>query len=759
MFIANLLLGHVKCTPAYLYKMLCKSGDSNRNKEGGLGKAFQKKTRIPLVDQAFVIDDLNKTVAVRNIHKLYELAKIYKSGDFLKANNNKYAICLALIVFLERSTAKDEKGVKTNLTYTSTALDELAELYKAGGPLDDVAIKKLKLPISMLIQRKKIAYSAMLGSSAVPKEKITVIDPLARQTNSRHTFLSVTLQAEVATAASGKKVDAKSDSKSDSKQPANTQFIQKKCVQRRIATFEAHNGTLMELYVGPHQPTMLVVKSIDEFTDLLSEKLEFKSFDDSETLKAWAGEGFPGAAEIDIGSIDVAENDYHLGNGGRRADGSVVRIDFDMTNGETTYRIKDNGFGYVGCKKPQRIHGTTYEELGSLDWTQGYNFHEDDLTGLPILPNVHTKTFTDYEWSEHYAPSNWWTSCTKFPYGLELKVIALQKQDRYLKTKFRSMLEKIILPQEVYQAIADHHPFETEDRQALMKFRAERRARWRDKAIKTEGFLPFMQSEGQAALAELKQRLQNFINKRRDIINPGDEKRIKRIMSQYDANFQEYVATLPKPEVSKAVQKQDDKKVDDRQDVAAPRAIITSLPQPLSGAAVQKLSPVAEGDEKKLVVVPQKSKHEIVTSLLISMHGTGLMEEIVKKKALQSAYFNREINKLTLEQLQYLNEVMNKVQNGLCKDEYFDVIRTERTNCLGGGNTKTWRTMRTQVKTCILQLLKKDHAEVKRSYSDYARLFSQHSGRCYSRWGKTNTFSEFRELFPEQRFAPAKKLS
>lgn len=727
MFIVQLLQGDRTLTPQQLYKFLSKSGDKNRNKEGGLGSAFKPKKRWAIVSEAFNIDDALLTVAIQSIEKLYTLAHLYK------ANVNKYAICLALIVFLEKPITNDDKTVKRNLTFASTALDELAELYKKEGPLKDIHINELGIPISEIIKRKKLAYTAVLGAGVVSKLQVTRTTQDNFQKNSRHTFTHVTLKTAAATG----KADCKADSKTDSKNvktESEKAFIQKQEVPRRIANFEAYSGTLMELYNGPNQPTIHAVKAIGEFTEVLSEKLDFQPFGQSEIIKAWAEEGFRGAAEIDIACLDIGENDYHLDNGGKRKDnGAPVRIDFDQSYAERTFIIKDSKADKH--LKIQRVNGKEHL-LGKLTWTEGYNFHEDDLTNLPNLPNVNNKVFTDFELSEHYAPTNWWTFSDILPISIQSKIQALPQQENYLKAKFRSMLEKIILPQEIYHIIAEHIPFDTEDHAFVMTFRTQRRMRWKDKAPKTKGFIQYILSEGETALKELKIRLQNFLDKRTDIFNPKDLKLIKKIMSQYDANFREYLETFPKPAV-------DDMKAADS------KKVIDINPRPDNK---KEAFDAKAADLSKVIDVNKR-----IDLFLSEMHRQGLMEEIVRRKQTQFSYFLTEIKKLSLEELEYLNDLMNKVQLGVLKNEAFDVIRTERTNCLGGGNTKTWRGMRTAVKTCILDQLKKDNTRLQTNYLSYAGLFNQHSGRCYSRWGKTNTLKQFSEHFSEERFSLAKK--
>jgi hypothetical protein len=78
--IADLLQGR-SISEKELYRLLARNGHRNRHRDGGFGDAFRAKTRLELMQYAFVIDDLNETVRVDNLEFLQSLADLFLNGD------------------------------------------------------------------------------------------------------------------------------------------------------------------------------------------------------------------------------------------------------------------------------------------------------------------------------------------------------------------------------------------------------------------------------------------------------------------------------------------------------------------------------------------------------------------------------------------------------------------------------------------------------------------------------------------------------
>ncbi|MEO8402716.1 MAG: hypothetical protein ABI597_13175 [Gammaproteobacteria bacterium] len=149
-----------------------------------MGRAFRKKSRHPLVSEAFSFDNElpdkpSGAVKVKNTAKLYELTHLFKNGyDKHEPNENKYAICLALICrelnnFAPKKSAERTPN-KIDLRHTNIALNELTELYKEAGPLQDKTLS-FGINISELIAKKRAAHAAILGASIVPVSQISAI--------------------------------------------------------------------------------------------------------------------------------------------------------------------------------------------------------------------------------------------------------------------------------------------------------------------------------------------------------------------------------------------------------------------------------------------------------------------------------------------------------------------------------------------------------------------------------------------------------
>lgn len=158
MLIAKLLQAQ-SISSKEIYLLLNRKGHRNRDKDGGLGTSFQKKTRLNLISEIFTIDDKNTTLSIKDTGKLYALAQNFKTGGQITKNENKYAICLALLCYY---SPLDEKK------YLPQAIDELTKLYSKEGSLKD----KSGI-ISKLLTTKKLL---VLNTIQARDEKITPVD-------------------------------------------------------------------------------------------------------------------------------------------------------------------------------------------------------------------------------------------------------------------------------------------------------------------------------------------------------------------------------------------------------------------------------------------------------------------------------------------------------------------------------------------------------------------------------------------------------
>ncbi len=145
----------------WLYDLLARHGKKDRSVDGGLGEIFTDNTH-QMIKDAFVINTVDKTVKLREgaFEKLYHLAQAFKSGRIsgIKQNDNKYAVCLAILYHYScdgsaiRDTAPKEKD------YAKLALSELERLYTE----------------NILFKDKKIAAAADVKDAKDDPEKGTM---------------------------------------------------------------------------------------------------------------------------------------------------------------------------------------------------------------------------------------------------------------------------------------------------------------------------------------------------------------------------------------------------------------------------------------------------------------------------------------------------------------------------------------------------------------------------------------------------------
>jgi hypothetical protein len=373
--------------------------------------------------------------------------------------------------------------------------------------------------------------------------------------------------------------------------------------------------------------------------------------------------------------------------------------------------LKCNGY------KTQRIHDK-WQTLFALDNTEAFEINASDLTNLPILLHQYAPSTT---LKKHFIPANWWTHCNKDHDQTHKKIIALANHPNYIAKKFRAMLEKIIMPFEIIQKIADFTLFNPDDKKNVLSWMKTRQEHMAKIALDVPGFSQYVQEKGEAETKQLSIRFRNFILKRQDFFSHVST---KHLYAQYDANFSAYkkLITPPPP----------------------------SLPPPTISLPYQ-----APGNYSPSLL--SDSNNTTLTKLQILFNAIkteGLwLTSILERKKMQQQLFNQEIKKLTLDDLTALSDHMQTVQlNNKSADHVFNIIRTERINFLGGGNTQTWREMRSAVKNEITkQLNTKLSLE---DFNKYDALLNQHSGRFYARGGRTASNTLFHRVFSVKEDLP-----
>jgi hypothetical protein len=130
--------GNTPSNPLYSFLQTKNASFKSKTAAYGFGEAFfPPRKRIEVITRAFEIDDIHKTVHVKDIAALTELAIAYKEGDTrISVNKNikKYALCLVLLYVNKLITEKQRKDVKTTLIELIDSLkflpDDLAEMKK-----------------------------------------------------------------------------------------------------------------------------------------------------------------------------------------------------------------------------------------------------------------------------------------------------------------------------------------------------------------------------------------------------------------------------------------------------------------------------------------------------------------------------------------------------------------------------------------------------------------------------------------------------
>ncbi len=812
-----------------LYLALNRSGNKDRNKDGGLGSVFHKATGIDLVDEAFIIDDKKQTAEIHSITALYKLAQIFygrpappplraKPQNFVGSNQiyymhydknktlnlnevawesyrlgcspililhrnefflygnttgkhwqltplaytflslenlingsaipastpgyyklkeeitkkaahtsgylyehiqinfnpNKYAICLALICYFEHRQEKitlssTSKQNSINLQHTLTALRELNELFNAG-TLKDSFIT-LEMRATDFLQAKITAYEQLINQSCVSSSQIKAAG--AGFKISTYPTETVTL-----TIANVKK-----------------EFVRKRGIPRDVAELEVFSGTMMELYIGPHQPSTLQENNgISDTTAVLSEKIVFHTFLGEKVVVAhqkiynfsglnqWASQDFNGAAEIDIACIQLAEADFHINNGGMREDThAAMRFDFDRTIAPLTLPYKLQHWSDTSAI--QIIRGVQ-NTIAGVSAVTAYEIHPDDLKNSPLLQT----TFLP----QHFIPPHWWTHSYPLPENLKNKIKALPQQPDYQYRKHRAILEKIIMPDEIIKNIADAVFFNLARKTRLLDWMMARKQKMLLAAVQLPEFIEFIHQHGAHAVEALKQRYQQFVDKRKDLIFPQSPAILFKL---YDHNFQTLLNSYPFPEAQRPRQ------------LAIPDS-------PMPSVVTPELSTPPPSPEPFVAYI---AAHPTVSAMLTTMEYENFPTLHSEPQENQRDYFLQEITKLTIDELAALSEYMHDVQQGREPTHPFGAVRLKTSSCCddGTGNTETWRTMRHAVKTTLIQKVQQQlqpepntKAFLSRDeYEKYYRLMNQNTGHWYGRPFATSSARFFKSQF------------
>ncbi len=628
-----------------------------------------KKVPTPIsVAEALDISDANQTVRILNYDALLALAETYRAGDVtagIPSSSKRFQICLAMIAMDEQQSEIRDMRV------THKALSLLKTYYDTH-PRDNLVVENTGgKKLSDLVQLKMIANEQYTQATVISSAKISPSGEPFK--DSSHIAQPVIYQSD------------------PNANNSRMNYIRKHEVEARVAGIEVFCGTLMQLFLGLGQPTTFQEeKKLNGTVPILSEEIKFKRFFDAATFKKWADSGFKHAAEMDVACLFLADDDCSLKNAGlRRDNGLPVRIDFDKSIAPITLKL----VGREKQPKKQRINDTDYT-LAGLYEVDGFEIHEDDLNKLPLLA---TKMPRPEIVLTHYVPSNWWANNFIVDTEMYEKIKALQTNPEYQEAKLRSILEKIILPHKLIDALAEMTIFHAADKAEVVGWLKERQRKLAVKAENIIDFGDYVKTKGARALESLKTNFETFINKRKDLVIPA-----KAILQDYQTNLstlQNYV--------------RDSIHVDTRP------------------------------------VTNQRMKAH-------SQDIFGFLEEMKSKgaKPAQRDFFISKLPTLSQTELDALFQYMQKVQDGLIVDHPFKTVRTERHPAFySSGNTDTWVAMRHAVKEEIITKLKAAYRDDGKiileaySYDEYHRILSQHSGRFFKRVGKTQSAAAYEKVF------------
>jgi hypothetical protein len=129
---------------------------------------------------------------------------------------------------------------------------------------------------------------------------------------------------------------------------------------------------------------------------------------------------------------------------------------------------------------------------------------------------------------------------------------------------------------------------------------------------------------------------------------------------------------------------------------------------------------------------------------------------IAQAKIDQIANLEVHIRGFTIQELQFLSLFMHSVQEGNSTNNCFKTIRTE-CGAMGWfqvyGNTRSWQHLRSFVKDCMDNLIRKSELpSIKKPlhtdmFQSFLQVFQQHSGRWWAAFGKTRSEKNFLNNF------------
>jgi hypothetical protein len=615
-----------------------------------------------LLNEALEIDESKKTLTIKNFSVVFKIAEAYSGNPNsplkTKTNLKKYQLYLALI-----------GASHYDLRHNLIALKALRDFYEKN-PQYNTATTGGSTCLE-LINLKLLSNEQLTGSTVVPASRIFPTGESFR--NSSHT---------------AQPVDYKPDDSTNSK----IAMIKKHEVQPEVAAIEVFIGALMELFIGNDQPTTRQEeKSSNGTVAVLSEKIDFVRYTDKAAFAKWMRANFKGAAELDVAASYIADNDYSATNSGfRKSNLRPVRIDYDQSLCPITTRL----MGREKQPKKQIIDDKEYT-IPPLFMTDGFAINADDFNNMPLIAS---KVPRPEIVVDHYVPSKWWANEFRSDPIIYNKIKSLQTNPQYQNAKYRSILEKIILPEILIEHIADLTIFNTDNKQEVVAWLRDRQQKLSAVAIDINGFVEYLERHGASAMDELQQRYENFATKRQDFHLPS--KLIIKAFRKNLANLQNRY-------------KNDNLHVDT---------------QPLFSQRINQES-------------------QDVNSII-----SGMLERNAKE--LQKDYFIGQLRRLTLYDLKKLSKYMQDVQNGLVVDHPFKTIRTERhSRFFSSGNTSSWSIMFHAVKAEIISKLKEAYSEDEQiilesnSYDDYHKLLNHHTGRSYARVGRTSSAAMFEKTF------------
>lgn len=458
---------------------------------------FQQRTRHQLVERAFDINDHDKTITLKDSDQLRFLVK------YLSPINKRHAaIYLALLI--------------NQLTFphlkNNTAADDVphSNYHEVMRLLRNLKLTNPSRKLLVLINEKFLFYQHITSATVAFPSTARVLTEM-RHGNAVHLSRDILLDNKI--------------------------YVEKYNVRPRIADMEVFCGTMMELFLGPHQPTTRQLRGdLDKPVSVLSEKLDLHFLDQSVAFRKWASLGFIDAGFVDVASLYMAENDYHRGNAGLQRINNVnrlTRIDFD----QMLYPIVLQMIGDRAALGEKSVNLTLMlndeVEIEGAYRKDCFGLHADDFNCLPSLPNP----LAISDPGQHYIPHNWWLN--------REKTIAIRPTPRYLAERNTAILEKIILPSVVIKMIVEATIFNLNDRRIVIDYFQYRQQQLQAIASRIDGFVDFVWAESVEIVQIIKNRYLDFVIKRSDLFRDDRVDDInQQVLHAYDANVKQYLHEL-----------------------------------------------------------------------------------------------------------------------------------------------------------------------------------------------------------------------